>query len=134
MTVLDMVELPRNQVSPASLASMPFIVSSDVSKVTPATRKLIRSHVMRGKKLKRPCPNGDGRRASCATASGSIKAVQVKPEEVVDLYTPIIPTRVGSDLSFIEFAADIEPSMLFDMAKGLWIKLRFIILTAANPI
>jgi len=39
-------------------------------------------------------------------------------EEVIDMYTPQIPGRVGSDLSFIEFSAELEPSMRLNMIKG----------------
>jgi len=42
-------------IGPASGLSckMPFIVSSNIDRVDPATRKLIRRHVMRGKKRKK---------------------------------------------------------------------------------
>ncbi|KAJ9412500.1 hypothetical protein QL093DRAFT_2570573 [Fusarium oxysporum] len=36
---------------------------------------------------------------------------------IIRLYTLLIPSRVGSDLSFAEFAADIELPMLLNIAK-----------------
>ncbi|KAH7187551.1 hypothetical protein DER44DRAFT_680376 [Fusarium oxysporum] len=42
---------------------------------------------------------------------------EIKPEEVGSLYTSLIPSPVGSDLSFVEVAADIELPMLLNIAK-----------------
>lgn len=46
------------------------------------------------------------------------QTARIKLEEVGSLYTSLIPSRVGSDLSFAEFAADIELLMLLNIAKG----------------
>jgi hypothetical protein len=104
--------------SSGSSAKMPFIVSSNIEKVDSATRKLIRSHVMRGKKQKRGRPDKDQQVTSWGTMAGRIKAARVKLEEVIEIYTPLVPGRVGSDLSFIEFADEIERSILLNMTKG----------------
>ncbi|KAJ4020312.1 hypothetical protein NW761_012548 [Fusarium oxysporum] len=99
-------------------AGFPFIVSSNPENVDAVTRKLIRSHVMRGKKKKvRPDkgPPTIGRRAR--TMAVYTQTARIKLEEVDSLYTSLIPSRVGSDLSFAEFAADIELPMLLNIAK-----------------
>ena len=98
-------------------AGMPFIVSSDLTKVDPATRRLIRSHVMRGKKAKKGPPR-DRRTTASLPLSRNNRLVRVRLEDVSEMYTPLSVGRVGSDLSFIEFADDIEQSLLLNMAKG----------------
>uniref|UniRef100_A0A8H7K9A6 Uncharacterized protein n=1 Tax=Bionectria ochroleuca TaxID=29856 RepID=A0A8H7K9A6_BIOOC len=101
----------------SKVAEMPFIVSRDLEKADAATRKLIRSHVMQGKK-KRARPR----------KSMQVQAVVIQPipkaeseatlaEEMRHRYTTSMPRRVGSDLSFIDFADDIELSMLLNMMK-----------------
>lgn len=104
--------------SSVSSARMPFIISSNVEKADPATRKLIRSHVMRGKKQKRGRPDKGQRTTSWGTMAGRTHSVRIKLEEVIEMYTPLVPGRVGSDLSFVEFADEIEPSMLLNMIKS----------------
>ena len=88
---------------------MQFIVSSDANKVDPVTRKLIRSHVMRGKKTKKP-------RAQVQTRKPL--AALVKLQDVVETCAAVIPGRVGSDVSFVDFADEVEPSLLLNMFKG----------------
>ncbi|KAF4458542.1 hypothetical protein FALBO_14729 [Fusarium albosuccineum] len=38
-------------------------------------------------------------------------------DEVIQMYTPQVPTRIGGDLSFIDFAEDIEFSVLLNITK-----------------
>jgi hypothetical protein len=97
---------------------MPFIISSNVEKADPATRKLIRSHVMRGKKQKRGRPDKGQRTTSWGKMTGRTPVTRVKLEEVIEMYMPIVPDRVGSDLSFVEFADEIEPLMLLNIIRG----------------
>ncbi|KAH6713427.1 hypothetical protein BKA61DRAFT_484186 [Leptodontidium sp. MPI-SDFR-AT-0119] len=90
---------------------MHFIVSSNIEKVDPVTRKLIRSHVMRGKKQREkkiPAQTLAGRRPLPA-------AVELR--DLVETCAAAIPGRVGSDLSFIEFSDQVEPSLLLKMTK-----------------
>ncbi len=115
------VDAPR---SSGLSARMPFIISSNVEKADPATRKLIRSHVMRGKKQKKNRLDRGQRMTSEGTmASRTQTAGRVKMEEVIEMYTPLVPARVGSDLSFVECADDIEPLVLLNMIKGSYLKL-----------
>jgi len=109
---------PEGRESSSSSTRMLFIVSSNVEKADPATRKLIRSHVMRGKKQKGSRRDKNQRTTSWTTMAGSTQAAPVKLEEVIKMYALLIPGRVGSDLSFIEFADDVESSMLLNMTKS----------------
>ncbi|KPM42814.1 hypothetical protein AK830_g3727 [Neonectria ditissima] len=112
------MELPV-QSNPAcgSSPGMPFIVSSNVQKVDPATRKLIRSHVMRGKKQPRARPDKGQHITNRAVSGKRTEAARVKLEEVIEMYRPQIPSRVGSDTSCITVADGIEPSMFANIAK-----------------
>lgn len=97
---------------------MLFVVSSNVDKVDPATRKLIRSYVMRGKKQKRGRSDEANRTINLNTILGYTQSGPVTPEEIIELYSPVIPGRVGSDLSFVKLADEIEPSMVLKMTKS----------------
>jgi hypothetical protein len=112
-------ELRRSSGSAA--ASMPFIISSNIDKADPATRKLIRSHVMQGKKHRIARSDKKQRMNSSRIRGSHTQAERVLMEDLVGLYTkvPLIPGRIGSDISFLEFAIDIEPSILLNMIKGL---------------
>lgn len=89
---------------------MLFITSSTADKVDGATRKLIRSHVRQGK--------GQKKKQGPTIRYSKAKNSRIKLEDVVHLYTPPIPARVGSDVSFLDLAADIEPAILLNMIRG----------------
>ncbi len=114
-----MPRLGESRASSSSSGGMPFIVSSNAEKADPATRKLIRSHVMRGKKRKRERPDRNRPAIGCGAIVGRAEDARIRLEDVIEAYTPLVPDRVGSDLSFVEFAEEIEVSMLLNMAKGL---------------
>lgn len=103
-------------IMPASglLCQMPFIVSSNIDKVDPTTRKLIRRHVMRGNKRKR-------RAAGLASADSIQKhRTQVKLQEVLEMYTLLQPGCFGTHRYFVDFPNEIEPSILWNMEQGAW--------------
>jgi hypothetical protein len=84
-----------------SSTEMLFIVSSDIKKADPVTRKLIRSHAMQGIKKKRR------------------RFVMVQePSSTLAHAAPALPRRIGSDLSLAEFADEIEPLVLLNIVKG----------------
>lgn len=92
--------------------SMLFVVSSNVDKVDPATRKLIRSHVMLGKKKKkRGGPNSD-RRVIRATPA---RISPVGLNEVMETFNPLLYSRAGSDMSFVDFAEGVQPSIAMNL-------------------
>jgi hypothetical protein len=99
--------------SSISSGGMLFIVSSDIKKADVATRKLIRSHAMQGIKKKRRRFVGVQRTPN---ALPHIAAVEL--EKTIEACVPTLPRRVGSDLSFMDFAAEIEPSMVLNILKG----------------
>lgn len=80
---------------------------------------------MRGKKQKRKHTVSKG------LMVGHIEAVRVKMEEISETWTcaPLVPCRVGSDLSFVEFAHEVEPSMLLNITKGSYVLFPHISLT-----
>ena len=100
-----------------SPARMPFIISSNLEKADPATRKLIRSHVMQGKKKKRGRPSNGQRTTSWGIMVGHTQAARVRLEEVIEMYTPFVPGCIDSDLS-VEFAGEIEPEILLNIIRG----------------
>ncbi|KAI0382530.1 hypothetical protein F5Y04DRAFT_279817 [Hypomontagnella monticulosa] len=95
---------------------MLFIVSSNVSKADPATRKLIRSHARRGKTKRKIRPPEDQRETNDGTVAGRARMTRVKLEEFIESYIPLMPGRIGSDIYFVEFADGIGPSTLVTMA------------------
>ncbi|OTA61487.1 hypothetical protein K449DRAFT_330998 [Hypoxylon sp. EC38] len=109
-----------NESRSASTASawMPFIVSSNIEKADPATRKLIRSYARRGKTQKGGNHTENHRMANLGTMAGHTHIARVELEDVVEIYTPLVPGRIGSDLCFIEFPEEIDPSIILNMAKG----------------
>ncbi|KAI1142847.1 hypothetical protein F5Y05DRAFT_408296 [Hypoxylon sp. FL0543] len=94
---------------------MPFIVSTGTDKPNPELRKLIRSHVMKGKnrgRVLRP-------KHKIVADSGSIEdpndtscSSDDLPTDIslVPAHPSIIPRRVGSDVSLTRFADAIEES------------------------
>ena len=99
---------------PSLQAEMPFIFAINSTKDDPTVRKLIRSHVMKRRKLINAGPSKKQR-----TAVSRPRAVEVKLKEVIETYTPLVPSRIGSDFSFSVLADKIEPLVLLKIAKGL---------------
>ncbi|OTA82011.1 hypothetical protein M434DRAFT_17168 [Hypoxylon sp. CO27-5] len=125
-----------NESRSASTASawMPFIVSSNIEKADPATRKLIRSHARRGKTQKRGNHTESHRMANPGTMTGHTQIARVELEDVVEIYTPLVPGRIGSDLCFIEFPEEIDPSIISNMVKvsSVAMKIIFPLITAID--
>ena len=51
-------------------------------------------------------------------------------EQVVELYTALVPGRVGSDLTFIGFDERIEQSILLNLTKRMFCEALFVHLVA----
>jgi len=92
--------------------SMLFVVSSNVDKVDPATRKLIRSHVMLGKKKKKRGESNSDKRVIRATPA-HISPVRLKG--AMETFNPLLYSRAGSDMSFVDFAKGVEPSIAMNL-------------------
>ncbi|KAK0670032.1 hypothetical protein QBC41DRAFT_98710 [Cercophora samala] len=91
---------PRKNHSPNS--ETPLFIINTSAKIDPASRKQIRSHVMRGKNRKRASPRDK-----------SLIRSWINDRQVAD-YSPLstsIPPRVGNDLSHIAFITPLEPYM-----------------------
>lgn len=104
-----------------SSGRMMFIVSSNVDKVDPDTRKLIRSHVMRGKKQKKSCPGRAKREISQANMTHHTPTAPVSLEQVMKTHALLVPRTIGSDWSFAEFTDEREPLMALNMENGSFV-------------
>lgn len=123
----DKMAEPDSPMASSILSSRnPFIISSNTEKVDAATRRLIRSHVMQGKQKKKRRPGRGQVPSSCSVrTAGSSRVARVNFDEVLGIYMPSkVPGRVGSDFSLIEFAAEIELSMLLSIVKGMSLQFR----------
>ncbi|KAL1849890.1 hypothetical protein VTK73DRAFT_9792 [Phialemonium thermophilum] len=103
-----------------------FIVATSTQKADPETRRLIRSHVMRGRNRGRP-----GRSNVPDPSSTDIDAPSHSPRDdqpdgartggsestLVGICQSMIPPRVGTDISLTRFADDIAPSSFGDILK-----------------
>ncbi|KAI0900058.1 hypothetical protein F4806DRAFT_277181 [Annulohypoxylon nitens] len=99
--------------------SMPFIISSSVDAVDSATRRLIRSHVMKGKKHKK-------RSTTSFTRANPIQSTQVDLEEVLNMYISLQPYRLGTHMYFVDLSEEIDPSMILKTAQVSALAMRII--------
>ena len=99
---------------PMKLPTLPFIVLTDERKPDPETRKLIRSHVMRGKNRVKP-----HRRRQVVL---HIKSPKVDSEIATDsLRPPSISRLLCSKLSAISLADSVDPVCLEDILTCEWL-------------
>jgi hypothetical protein len=89
---------------------MPFIISSNADAVDPTTRKMIRSHVMRGKKQKK-------NKARSVASTDAVYKAPVELQGVVDMYLSVQPSFIRSQVYSAGFPRAIEPCMLVMMAQ-----------------
>lgn len=108
-----------SQVGPVTKRSgeMPFIVSYADGKVDPSTRKLIRSHAMRGRKQERIHAKKNVLVNSADLVAGFVETAPFELDDITRMYTPP-DRRIGSDLSFVALPSDMRPSMLLNITKG----------------
>lgn len=95
-----------------------FIAVTAANGTTPEARKLIRSHVMRGKRWRKK-PRGTRTEASADAVKGSDSATAAIEQHfrLLKALQYGIPNKVGSDLSFIQFADHIEPCAFADFVR-----------------
>ena len=99
---------------PMKLPTLPFIVFTDERKTDPETRKLIRSHVMRGKNRVKP-----PRRRQVVL---QIKSLKVDSTIVADSPRPLSISRLlCSKLSAISLADSVDPVCLEDILTCEWL-------------
>ena len=103
---------------PDASGTIPFIVSSSVEKFGPATRKLIRSHARRGKSRKKATLGRIVPIGKRGTGVRQEDVGQARLGQVVEMYSSLVPRRVGSDVSFANLPDEVEPSLLHNMIKG----------------
>jgi len=96
---------------------MLFIVSSNAEKADPATRRLIRSEVLRGTKQKRKPSLRAAKAKDQRKTTRSSSLAPIKLEHAVELCAQLLPNRIGSDLSFIQLADEVELSVLKNITE-----------------
>ncbi|KAL7941240.1 hypothetical protein V8C42DRAFT_335722 [Trichoderma barbatum] len=109
------------------IVEMPFIISDGIGGIETDKRKLIRRYVMLGKnrdktrKKKRvdhqPAPSDLEGSTSCEDVSTGLS---------INMRYSHIPQKVGSELSFTQFADSVEPSLVKDVLKFSFIAKRVI--------
>lgn len=107
-----------NSVSSVSNAML-FISTSDLEKADPATRKLIRSHVMRGRKKKDRGSNSQQLISSPRMKAARSQAVRAELADMLEQYTQLVPARIGSEFSFLQFASDIELLRMVHLTQSI---------------
>ncbi|KAK8057615.1 hypothetical protein PG996_011552 [Apiospora saccharicola] len=105
------------------VGNMPFIVSSNGDKANPTTRRLIRSHVMRGKKKKKKemtagiSPSRGREGNGIGTSTGPVQRDPVNLEELFKTHMPLLPGRLGTRLYYLDFPDDIDSSVIMQMIQ-----------------
>ena len=96
--------------------NMPFIVSSNIDKLDPTTRKFISRHVMRGKKKRKAHVTG----AVGIASADPMQNGRIPPrlQEVLDMYKEIQPGCFGTQQRFVDFPGESEASVLWDIEQG----------------
>lgn len=99
-------------------AGTSFIFTDGIGKVELAKRKLIRRHVMIGKNRGKPRNVKPLKpAASCNPEAPSQEDQDGAPGLMIKMHHFMIPNKVGSDLSFTQFADTVEPALLHDILK-----------------
>lgn len=119
---LDMRDPSGKHTGPVTMkeaVELPFIVSTTVAKPDPKTREFIRSHVMKGKNKGKAYHI---RRKGTRTSTRAGVPVDAEPPGQIPTiwdYRPLgfIPKRVGSELSFVPFADEIDSSLEVPVVK-----------------
>ncbi|ETS86475.1 hypothetical protein PFICI_00303 [Pestalotiopsis fici W106-1] len=113
-------------VHPHLSPNMPFIVSCSTEKVDQATRKLIRSHVMRGKKTKKVKRLAIASSLSPASSAEPDK-IQVNIHDVISMYSVLQPpVCLFLYPCFVNFPDEIEPRVLWEMQQVSSVAMRII--------
>ncbi|CAM1509475.1 Fc.00g032140.m01.CDS01 [Cosmosporella sp. VM-42] len=98
-------------------AEMPLIFIDGMSKTEPSKRKLIRKYVMLGKN------RGKTRSVKLIDAATPCNSESSNGEQdeaaglLIKMRYSKLPNKVGSELSFTQFAAAVEPSLIHDVLK-----------------
>ena len=89
------------------------MVSTSADKLSPEARKLIRSHVMLGKNQGKTWPPRRREARESADKFSSDETPGRRPSgSSITLSHSVIPPKIGSDLSTVQFADAVEPSLV----------------------
>jgi hypothetical protein len=103
------------ETAPGLPCNLPFIVSSNIDKADPATRKLIRRHVMHGRKRKRV--NRPKAAGLATTELVERRGNSVSLPELIYMYTLVQPSYFDKT---VNFPSEIEASVCRNMEQGTW--------------
>jgi hypothetical protein len=96
---------------------MPFIFTDGMGKAEPAKRKLIRKHVMLGRNRGKARKVKPIKTATSCNLEDSDGKQDGAAGLLIKMRYSMIPNKVGSELSFTQFAAAVEPSIVQDILK-----------------
>ncbi|KAK9420521.1 putative Transcription factor domain-containing protein [Seiridium unicorne] len=105
-------------------SEMQFIFTNGLGKTEPAKRKLIRKHVMLGKN------RGKTRKGMSLGAADAWRSEELNggrdgdPGLLINMRYSSIPNKIGSDFSFTQFAAAVEPPAVHDLIRFSFIAKR----------
>ncbi|KAL6689660.1 hypothetical protein J3F84DRAFT_391628 [Trichoderma pleuroticola] len=107
------------------IVEMPFIISDGIGSTEANKRKLIRRHVMLGKN------RGKTRKAKREDHQSTQSDLGYNGDDVstglsINMRYSHIPPKVGSELSFTQFADSVEPALIKDILKFSFIAKRVI--------
>jgi hypothetical protein len=94
---------------------MPFIISTGRREDRPQIRKIIRRHVMLGKRWKQSQASKSRALSIPPENPSPAEAQNRASSDVQEASKPTLLTKVGTDLSFIQFADTMEPYMFQDL-------------------
>ncbi|OAP60523.1 hypothetical protein AYL99_05525 [Fonsecaea erecta] len=96
---------------------MHFIVTTGVEKADAQTQKLIRSQVMLGRNRGKSNRAKQGHSTSWAVVADFKRGPPVPLKTFIEAYYSAIPGKVGSDLSSIELAAEMDAAAFGDVVR-----------------
>ncbi|EXJ66962.1 uncharacterized protein A1O5_09608 [Cladophialophora psammophila CBS 110553] len=102
---------------PAERTKTPFIFTDGSGKAEPAMRKLIRKYVMLGKNRGKTRNLNTNKMKNPYYSEKSNGYHDGPSSLLIKMRYSMIPNKVGSELSFTQFAAAVEPPLLHDLLK-----------------
>ena len=96
---------------------MPFIFTNGNGKAEPAKRKLIRRFVMLGKNRGKTRNPKRVETAISSTSENPGDDREIAAGLSINMHYSGVPNKVGSEFSFTQFAAAVEPTLIHDIMK-----------------
>jgi len=118
---------PNILTRPAESGPAPFIITTSLAKPDPKTRKLIRSHVMRGKNAGRfrPKIHCEGLQEKPPLVADKATGCMSRPQRLLrntaesEGWALITPRKIASELLLFGFSSDMQPYVLGLVYRGM---------------